>query len=56
MEEVVIGRPAEVGLDLSEVLEVRAHGDEEAALVVVSAAVEVLAAEDQVGPGKARLW
>ena len=55
MEVVVIGHLGEVGLDRLEVLEVRAHGEEEAEaleVAVVLEVVEVLAAEDQVGPGK----
>jgi len=54
VEEVVIGHRGEVGLDLVEVLEVRAHGEAaaEALVEVVLEVVEVLAAEDRAGPGK----
>ena len=55
VEVVVIGHLGEVGLDPLEVLEVRAHGEEEAEALVVEVAlevVEVLAAEDQAGPGR----
>ena len=51
---MVIGHRGEVGLDLLEVLEVRAHGEAaaEALVEVVLEVVEVLAAEDRAGPGK----
>jgi hypothetical protein len=56
-EEEVIGRLDEVGLDLLEVSEARDHGVEAVeALEVVLAEVEVLAGEDQAGPGKQILF